>query len=179
MLASGFEYRLPTLTFDDEFALHLGDITIKLRYCTPGYSESDTLIYIPEEKLLVVGDIFNRDRIPLLHERSDVKRWLDLFEPYVKGKKEVKYIIGGHDEMMSLDELKAQYEYLKDLWEGVKVAKKEGLTLEKVKESYAFDQRYSHLSHLNIHWVSSPDNLHECNIECIWKIAEQQKEDSR
>lgn len=119
MLASGFEYRKPTLTFEEDLTLYLGDVTIKLRYCTPGYSESDTLIYIPEEKLLVVGDIFNRDRIPLLHEKSDVKRWLDLFKPFIEGTEEVRYIIGGHDEMISLDELKAQYEYLRDLWEGV------------------------------------------------------------
>ena len=178
MLASGFEYLQPTVTFDDELVLHLGDVSINLRYCTPGYSESDILIHIPEEKLLVVGDIFNKDRIPLLNEKSDVKRWLNLFEPYVNGKGEVRYIIGGHDEMISPDELKAQYEYLKDLWEGVVAAKKEGSMLEKVKEDYAFNKRYSHLSHLNIHWISSPDNLHERNIEYIWNIAEQKKEDT-
>ena len=177
ILAAGFEYRQPTITFNEDLDLHLGDVTIKLRYCTPGYSESDILIHIPEEKLLVVGDIFNRDRIPLLNEKSDVKRWLDLFEPFVKEKEEVRNIIGGHDEMISLDELKAQYQYLSDLWEGVVVAKKEGLTLEKVKEDYAFNKQFSHLSHLNIRWISTPDNLHERNIEYIWKITEQQKED--
>jgi len=171
MLVSGFEYRQPNLTFDEKLVLHLGDITIKLHYCTPDYSESDILIHVPEEKLLVVGDIFNRDRIPLLHEKSDVKRWLDLFEPFIIGKEEVRHIIGGHDEMISLDELKAQYEYLKDLWEGVSAAKKQGLTLDKIKNIYAFNKRYSHLSHLKIYWISTPDNLHERNIEYIWKIA--------
>ena len=177
ILAAGFEYRPPAITFNEDLDLHLGDVTIKLRYCTPGYSESDILIHIPEERLLVVGDIFNRDRIPLLNEKSDVKRWLDLFEPFVKEKENVRNIVGGHDERISPDELKAQYEYLKDLWEGVSLAKKEGLTLEKVKEDYAFNKRFSQLSHLNIRWISTPDNLHEHNIEYIWKISEQNKED--
>lgn len=172
LLAAEFEYPQPTVTFDKDVVLHLGEITMKLHYNTPGYSESDILIHIPEEKLLVVGDIFNRDRIPLLNEKSDVKKWLALFEPFVNGKEEVRHIIGGHDEMMSPDELKAQYEYLKDLWEGVVAAKTEGLTLEKAKERFSYDKRYSHLSHLEIHWISTPDNLHERNIESIWKITE-------
>ncbi len=178
ILAADFKYLQPTITFNEDLTLHLGDVTMNLHYCTPGYSKSDILIHIPEEKLLVVGDIFNRDRIPLLNEKSDVKRWLDLFDPFVKGKEEVRHIIGGHDEMISLDELKAQYEYLEDLWEGVLVAKKEGLMLDKMKEDYAFNKRYSHLSHLEIRWISTPDNLHERNIDYIWRIAEQQKKES-
>ena len=79
--------------------------------------------------------------------------------------------------MISIGELNAQYEYLKSLWEDVTAAKKKGLTLEKVKEEYSFNKRYPHLSHLEIHWISTPDNLHERNIEYIWKIAEQKKED--
>ena len=170
LLHEGIQYPKPMASLNDNLTLHLGEITLFLQYCTPGYSESDIFIHIPEEKLLIVGDIFNKDRIPLLNANSDIQRWLELFKPFVQGQAEIRHILGGHDEIMNLTELKDHCKYLEDLREGVLAAKKEGLTLEQVKEHFAFNKRYPYLAHLNISWISTPDNLHERNIEILWKI---------
>jgi len=172
LMATGFEHPKPALSFADSMELHLDDVHIKLCYCTPGYSESDILIHVPEEKLLVVGDIFNKDRIPLISEKTDVRRWLDLFEPFAEGREEIRYIIGAHDELMTLSELKVRLDYLKDLWGGVMAARREGMSLEETKELFVFAQRFPHLSHLSTRWVSWPHDLHERNIEKIWEAAE-------
>jgi len=172
LMATGLEHIKPAITFDDSLTLHLGDVRVKLRYCTPGYSESDILIHVPEEKLLVVGDIFNKDRIPLISEKTDIRRWIDVFKPFVEGEEDVDYIVGAHDELMTLPELNVQLDYLEDLWEGVTDARREGLTLEQAKAEFSFEKKFPQLSHLGKRWVSWPHDLHERNIEKIWEAAE-------
>ena len=169
LLASGFKYTKPAVTFSDRLSLDMGDLTLKLCFCTPGYSESDTFIHVPQEKLLVVGDIFIKHRIPLLNEKTDVHRWVTVLQPFITGKIEIQHIIGCHDELMTIADLKAQLNYLSDLWEAVDTAKQAGLILEQIKTRLSFKKRYPHLSHLNTRWVSTPFDLHERNIEQAWK----------
>lgn len=169
LLAGGFRYTKPSVTFNDRLSLHMGDLTLKLCFCTPGYSESDAFIHVPQEKLLVVGDIFVKHRIPLIHEKTDVKRWKTVFEPFITGEIEIQNIISCHDELMTIADLKAQLNYLSDLWEAVTAARQENLTLDQIKVRLAFKKRYPHLSHLNTRWVSTPFDLHERNIDQIWK----------
>lgn len=169
LTASGFRYAKPSVTFSDRMSLHLGNITLELYYCTPGYSYSDIFIHVPQEKLLIVGDIFTKHRVPLLDEKSDIERWRTLFRPFVEKEIEIRNIISCHGELMTVLELKAQLDYIKDLWEGVATSKQEGLTLEQIKEQFAFKKRYPHLSHLITRWVSTPFDLHERNIDQIWK----------
>ncbi|MBN1222799.1 MAG: MBL fold metallo-hydrolase [Candidatus Aminicenantes bacterium] len=175
LMASGFAYSKPVITFDERLDFHLGDITLRLQYCTPGYSESDILIHVPEEMLLVVGDIFNKDRIPLISEKTDVRRWLDVFRPFIEGKEKIRYIVGAHDELIPLAELKLQLDYLEALWEGVIAAEQEGLTLEQAKKRFAFKKRFPHLSHLSTRWVSWPQDLHERNVEKCWEATQNVK----
>lgn len=169
LLASGFRYTKPSLTFSDRMTLRVGGVTFELCYCTPGYSQSDILIHVPEEKLLVVGDIFVKHRIPLFDEKTDLHRWQEVFKPYIEKDIEVHHIIGCHGELMAIDGIKEQLDYLDDLWAAVVAAKQEGLTLEQAKQSLSFGRRYAHLSHLGTRWVSTPFDLHERNIEQAWK----------
>jgi glyoxylase-like metal-dependent hydrolase (beta-lactamase superfamily II) len=168
LMASDFTYPEPDITFSDDLTLSLGDVTVELRFRFPGYSDSDIFIHVPEEKLLVVGDSFNKDRIPLLSEKSNVSRLDTYLEPFVTGTVELRHIVGCHDEPMTLSELKMQLAYIHDLWAEVAEAKKEGLTLEQTKERLAFDERFPELRHLNIRFAATPLNLHEHNIEQLY-----------
>lgn len=62
-VTEGFNPRLPEITFSDELALHLGNITLELTWFGNAHSTSDLLIYSPEEKILATGDLF----IPKMH----------------------------------------------------------------------------------------------------------------
>jgi len=168
MFAAGLEYEKPELTFSDRLTLHLGDVTLNLVYCTPGYSQSDIVIEVPEEKLLVTGDIFVDHRIPLYDAATDLDRWTAVFEPYLSGEVAIEHITGCHGGLMTLDDLRTQLDYLHDLRAAVEQIYSAGGTVEQAKERLAFTSRYSHLSHLIIRWVGTPLELHERNIEQIW-----------
>ena len=64
----GFEIVRPSLTFADRHTLDLGDLRLELVFFGKGHSRSDTLIYVPQERLLVTGAIvYQRLHLP---ERS-------------------------------------------------------------------------------------------------------------
>ncbi|MGD8538821.1 MAG: MBL fold metallo-hydrolase [Candidatus Aminicenantes bacterium] len=169
LLASGFRYTKPSITFSDRMTLRMGDVNLDLCYCTPGYSESDILIHVPREKLLIVGDIFVGHRVPLFNEKTDLDRWKAVFKPFIDKEIEIQHIIGCHGELMNVSDIRVQLDYLDDLWKAVVAAKQEGLTLEQAKHKLSFAERYAHLDHLGTRWVSTPFDLHERNIEQAWK----------
>jgi glyoxylase-like metal-dependent hydrolase (beta-lactamase superfamily II) len=47
---------LPTITFDDALTLHLGGITCELHHLPTDHTDDSILIYVPEEKVLFLGD---------------------------------------------------------------------------------------------------------------------------
>jgi cyclase len=49
--------RPPQLTFDGDVALHLGDRTALLRTFGPAHSGSDTVLWLPRERVLFAGDL--------------------------------------------------------------------------------------------------------------------------
>lgn len=168
LFASGYRHRRADLTFNDTLTLDLGDLRIEMVYITPGYSDNDVLIYVPEEQLLLTGDAHNRGRIPLLDKASDIERWAAVLRPFVEGKREVRYIIGCHGEPMTQAELKEQIDYVRDLAKAVEEAERAGRSLEEAKRELALARRFPHLTGLQTRWVSTPFDLHERNIEQLW-----------
>jgi glyoxylase-like metal-dependent hydrolase (beta-lactamase superfamily II) len=177
LTAGEFKYVKPSITFSDRLSIHSGDLSIELQYCTPGYSDSDIFIHVPGEKLLIVGDIFTKDRIPLLNEKSDIERWEALFRPFVDQEIDIQNIVSCHGQPMTLPEMKAQLDYLRDLWEGVCDAFSEGLTLEETKERFVFNKRFPQLHRLSTRWADTAFDLHERNIAEIWKAMENSATD--
>lgn len=53
--------RLPTVTYTDELTLDLGDTTCVLIHPTVDHADDCTLLYVPEERTLFLGDAFYAD----------------------------------------------------------------------------------------------------------------------
>jgi len=168
LLATGFRYTKPHITFADRMGLSLGKSRLELVYCTPGYSKSDVLIHLPREKMLLLGDIFLPHRVPLLNRESDLKRWREVFRPFLEGEIEIRHILGCHGNPITLDQIHAQLDYLADLWESVGKARRQGLSLAEIQARYALERRYPHLCHLNTRWEGTPFDLHERNVKQAW-----------
>lgn len=49
---------LPDVTLDDHLRLHLGGMPIDLHYFGRGHTDGDIVIHLPEERILVTGDLF-------------------------------------------------------------------------------------------------------------------------
>ncbi len=49
---------LPVLTFDDHLSIHFAGKTLELYYVGRGHTDGDLVIYVPEEKLVLPGDLY-------------------------------------------------------------------------------------------------------------------------
>jgi cyclase len=54
---SGFAPTLPNITFDHEVTLHCGDVTVEVRYLGRGHTAGDAVALIPEDRVIVTGDL--------------------------------------------------------------------------------------------------------------------------
>ena len=162
-----FKVIVPDTLFKDRYILKLGSTTFQMYTNTPSYSRSDIVIYIPEEKTLVVGDILNHNRLPFFHRETDLKKWTDLFEPYIDGKFEIKHFIGTHGNPIPLDEVKAQFGYLNELTDQVKNLKSEGKTSEEAMQIISL-KNLPYLNDYNPYFYGSAMNIHGLNIRNIY-----------
>ncbi|MFI2431149.1 MBL fold metallo-hydrolase [Streptomyces sp. NPDC018693] len=53
----GVEVRLPVVTYRDRLTLHVGEVTAELLHLGPAHTAHDTVVWIPERKVLFTGDI--------------------------------------------------------------------------------------------------------------------------
>ena len=165
-----FKIVIPDTLFDDHYTLKVGNTTFNMYHNTPSYSRSDIIIYIPEEKTLVMADIFNNNRIPVINRNTDLKKWEALFEPYLNGKIEVKHFIGTHGKPLPLDEMKNQFNYIKTLFKEVEKIKSAGKTMVEAIDELALT-KLPYLSKYNPYFYGTAMNQHEMNIKAVWGLV--------
>ncbi|MBN1272895.1 MAG: MBL fold metallo-hydrolase [Candidatus Aminicenantes bacterium] len=160
----------PHITFNDRMILNLGDITVKLDYFGRAHSTSDIFIHIPEEKILMTGDLFLDQRwVPLFSAQLvlDIDRWLEVLHQALDGDNPPVKVIPGHMDIWETEKLALWRDYIKNLWEKLKSAKEQGLSLEQVKEKYPLPEPYYYLRDRG-HSDERINTFHENNIEAFW-----------
>ena len=87
----------PTVAFDGDLAIDLGDREARIRFMGRGNTAGDTVVYLPKEKLLVAGDLLDHP-IPYFFGGFPV----DLVGTLRRiGNLEINTIIPGHGEVLS------------------------------------------------------------------------------
>lgn len=118
---------LPTLTFTDSLIIFDGNFSYKLSYMGWGHTNSDIIIHVPQEKLLIVGDLLH-DFEPLF---TDAKpdEWIDILEKL--RKLDFTFIVGGHGEAQIGKTILEQWRnYVKEIVAKVKISINSGESLE-------------------------------------------------
>ncbi len=93
--AEGTVIQAPTETFEDEYIVEMGDFRIEARYLGPAHSPGDIVIWLPEQSLVISGDMAFHERLLPIFENTYTADWLETwdneFEPL-----EATYVIPGH-----------------------------------------------------------------------------------
>ena len=139
----------PTKTFADKMTLDLGDLTLELSYYGISHSDSDILVFCPEEKLLATGDVFFPGAEPYIDSKRVpyLSRWIGNLESLLNRKQDMAHIVPGHADFLDVGELEKTLTVLKQRrpeFEGrqsamdpvAKIYKETGIdpTLAKMKE---------------------------------------------
>jgi len=121
---------LPHLTFHDRSTLYLGGREIRIAFLGRGHTRSDTIVFLPKERIVYMGETFYCNEFPYISQGYSAD-WLKTIE--AAEKLEADIFIPGHgflpkDLIETRQELGNHRQVLKDVRDAVEVQVKKGAT---------------------------------------------------
>lgn len=169
-LQNGFVPTYPSILFEKNMILDMGDMTIELYSVGGMHTDSDIAVFVPEEGLVAIGDMPPDQLLPIIRKelKSDFSVTLENWGRIVDSGREIKYVNMAHSDMfISAETYMQQYEYLSTLWNEVTEMFYEGLTLEEAKKEYSIGEDFPYFKD-RITRMRDTD-ITEYNIEAIWE----------
>ncbi len=134
-IEKGVHIQFPDITFSDRMNLDMGDLTLKMYYLKNYHSDSDILIHIPEEGILLHGDTLSRAGLPGTNSflsSVDIPGWIKVLDRILTDGAGVKHAARGHSYIMTGEEIATRRDYIKQIWNAVINANSEGLTPDDI-----------------------------------------------
>ena len=111
--AEGTKVQGPTITFEDEYIVDMGDFHIEARHLGPAHSPGDIVIWLPEQSLVISGDMAFHERMLPIFEHTYTADWLETWDTEFEALK-ATYVIPGHGHPTNMDQVRR---YTKDYLE--------------------------------------------------------------
>ncbi|MDH5805754.1 MAG: MBL fold metallo-hydrolase, partial [Gemmatimonadota bacterium] len=127
----------PNVTFGRNLKIDFSNHRVELMYFGPAHTRGDAVVYLPDIKLLAVGDLLE-EALPWL-EGADVVGWADALDS-LSGL-DVEYLLpshGGLQEGRGLLDL--QRGFFRSLVDGVRMGIAEGLETDEIKARIELDE---------------------------------------
>jgi cyclase len=109
---SQFQYTLPAITFDHEVSIYGSNRKVQLITFGGGHTQSDLFVYLPEEKIAVMGDLVLSKHHPVMMN-GNPKEWFNILDRVEQ--MDIDTIIPGHGEVCSVEELREMKGYINDI----------------------------------------------------------------
>jgi tetratricopeptide (TPR) repeat protein len=148
----------------------LEDITLKMYFFGRAHSGTDIFILIPEEGILLTGDIFLDSRwLPLFagQPELDIPKWIDVLHTVLDGPDKLTQVIPGHLDLWTPEKLDLWRDYIVELWSGLQKAKAEGLDFEAAAAQLPLGEKYYYLREKG-HTDARIQEFHRRNLEAFW-----------
>jgi glyoxylase-like metal-dependent hydrolase (beta-lactamase superfamily II) len=175
-LRGGYEVVKPSLTFSERLTLDLGDVQLMLVFFGKGHSLSDTLVYVPQERLLVTGAIvYQRAHFPEVGEQStlkDVQRFLTVLDGFLAADVKIDHVVPSHSPPLAKTDLAPVRDYYHRMIVGVRAAQREGLTLDQAKMRLSASQFPAFRDRPAGVWSHG---MHERNLRNLWRIGQEKE----
>lgn len=107
----GTTLEAPTVTFKDSMSIDLGDVTVVLSYPGPTHTDDSITAYVPQDKVLFLGDMLFTGYHPFLAE-GDLAHWQQVLGELEKTP--ATKIIPGHGPVSNKSDLEKMKEYLRE-----------------------------------------------------------------
>ncbi|GAB4376807.1 MAG: MBL fold metallo-hydrolase [Kiloniellaceae bacterium] len=107
--AEGTVVQGPSETFEDERVVELGRFRIEVKNLGPAHSPGDIAVWLPEQRLVISGDMAFHERMLPIFEDTDTAAWLESWENFEALG--ALYVIPGHGHPTNMDQVRR---YTKD-----------------------------------------------------------------
>ncbi|MCL5935180.1 MAG: MBL fold metallo-hydrolase [Firmicutes bacterium] len=158
----------PTVTFSQRMTLRVGDHAIELLH-TPGHTKEQIAVYIPRERVVIVGDtIFSHCQTWL--QEADPLAWLKTLE--FLNTLDVDYIIPGHGPVVKKEYLPVQGAFICEWVTAVAVGIAKGWSKEECMERISFLDRCP----VDIGQESSGPMVQQLNVKRLYDYLQGKAE---
>lgn len=107
--AAGTKVKVPDQTFTDEHLIKMGDFKIEVRNLGPAHSPGDIAVWLPEQRLVIAGDMAFHERMLPIFDDTGTADWLESWENFEALG--ALYVIPGHGHPTNMDQVRR---YTKD-----------------------------------------------------------------
>lgn len=129
-LPDDFYIRIPTITFTQELILYMENYTIHLIQM-PGHTQFETVVYIPEEKILFASDNVVTKTIPFFGHSTPYE-WLESLE--LMEEMDFDILVPGHGNISEKSCISDMRKSIMACMDAVKRAIDKGMTLEEAQD---------------------------------------------
>jgi len=128
----------PTVTFTGDLTLRVGDHTFHL-LSTPGHTQGQIAVYIPEERVAFVGDTIFNGCQTWIYE-ADPDAWLKALKRI--GSLEIDYIVPGHGPVCTKECVNVQSAFLREWMTAVALGISRGWSKAECIKQISFLDRF-------------------------------------
>jgi cyclase len=128
--------RLPTKTYDKTDKLTIDGVHIRLYHWGPGHTSGDTIVYLPDQKIVFGGDLLvtNRPDTTIHMEKNGTAAgWIANAKGMI-GLNADTYLTG-HGEMMTKADVQKKLDFIQDRYNKIKAMAAQGKSLDEIKTS--------------------------------------------
>jgi glyoxylase-like metal-dependent hydrolase (beta-lactamase superfamily II) len=129
--------RLPTKTYDKTDKLTIDGVHIRLYHWAPGHTSGDTIVYLPDEKIVFGGDLLvtNRpDTTIHMEKNGSAAGWIANAKGML-GLNADTYLTG-HGDVMTKADVQKKIDFIQDKYNKIQTMVTQGKSLDEVKTSF-------------------------------------------
>ena len=128
--------RLPDRTFETELMLKVGNKDVLLKHVGPAHSNGDTLVYVPQDKVLYTGDILFIEGHPIMWA-GPVSNWIEACDYMLS--LDVDVIVPGHGPVTTKAGVQAIRDYFVYISKEARTRFDAGMSFEEAARDIALD----------------------------------------
>jgi len=125
----------PEITFSDRMQLDFNGQNLLIQHLPGGHTAGDAIVFFPESKVLVIGDLLFADNFPFvdLANGGNPRRFMEHLKWISGNFPDDVLIVGGHGPVYNMEQFRSYILNLERTIEIVSHAKSSGISLEEAK----------------------------------------------
>jgi glyoxylase-like metal-dependent hydrolase (beta-lactamase superfamily II) len=147
----GAEIFPPTVGFDDDLTIQFGGLTFQAVAEGYGHTNGDLTVYIPQRRVMFMGDLLNNDIHPGQAEAAgvifaNVQGWIDILNRVVQRNLPVETYVPGHGPPhvgRGAADLEDQRDYFVAMRAEVAKMMQAGKSLEAIQKEFKVPERFA------------------------------------